>query len=138
MTPINAKNYRTWAEQFALKFGLNYEGGLEMVSAWYVDLLDRKACLEELITVARYLTDHPPERREHYRGAVFGALNRIRHERLRAEQSRGLIHRGEREKPMPGASIRELLLERGLLTHKYRRQAGLLAEQQPEPGTTPF
>lgn len=138
MIRLTQKVYRDWSSQFAAKFGLNHDAGIEMLASWYTDLNERGVSLEELIEIERRLTENPPERREHYRGAVFGSISRIRHERLRAEQSHGLIHRGEREKPMPGASIRELLLERGLLTQKYRRQAGLLAEQQSEPETTPF
>lgn len=139
MIRLTQKVYRDWSSQFSAKFGLNHDAGIEMIAAWYADLLEREATLEELLEVERRLTDSPPDRREHYRGAVFGTLSRIRFDRQRAGRSQELIHRAEHERPMPGASIRELLLERGLLSRRYCREMGLLAEQQPEPETTtPF
>jgi hypothetical protein len=125
--------YRGWATKFAVKFGLNHDGGIEMVLSWYDDLESRSATIAELIAVARYLTDHQPERREHYRGAVFGTLSRFKHEKLRAEQSRRIIGRAATENPAPGATIREMLMSRNLLTKQYRRENGLPAEPQPEP-----
>lgn len=105
---MTKKEYHDWAKNYVAKFGINDAPGLEMVAAWYDDLVRYGATIADLIHVASRIN---PAKREQHRGALVGGVVALLAER-KAQQS---FERRKQDAAaaMPAEEVSKLLRSHG-------------------------
>lgn len=139
---INPTIFREWIDSYGPRVGLNnFEGG-QMLASWFDELEKKGVTSEELAlasdAAAKKVSETPPKVKSEHRSIFMAALDRVRSLRVyNQNQYRAQNHEA---RAMDGPSIRSMLVERGLLTDRHRREVGLptikeqrLAEREEVP-----
>jgi hypothetical protein len=76
---VSLTEYQHWAAGYVNRVGINYDGGIDMVMAWWPDIQASKIDLATLTEAgnlaAGRITRNPPDKREQHRGILFHAID---------------------------------------------------------------